>query len=126
MCANLVAQITEQPVFEFIAPRFGVENQLLLLVELVCEVALRGDHCLLADVLLGYLVEMRLGDLDVIAELAIELDFQTRYVQPFTFTRLQISEPLLALSHLLSVYIQVFGPAVPEHASIPDGVRLLC
>ena len=125
MCANLVPEVTEQAVFEFIPPRCGREDEFLLLVELVGEEALGIDHRLLADVVLGNLVQMRIGDLDVIAELPVELHFQARDVQPFTLTRLQVRQPFLALGHLLPVPIQVLRPTIPEHVSVPDRARLL-
>jgi hypothetical protein len=69
-------QLAEQPEFELADPFLGVENLLLVFLELGRQEALRADERLLSDVVGRNLAQVGLGNLDEVAEVFVETDLE--------------------------------------------------
>ena len=70
------AHLAEELGLELLHAVLGAEDLLLPLLQLRREVALGVGQRLLADVVLGHLVEVRLGDLEVVSEDPVEADLE--------------------------------------------------
>ena len=91
-----VAEFQEQLVLQLLRLLVGREDLLLILLQLGRDVTLGVLHRLLADVLRGDLLAMRVGDLDVVAENLVEADLERGNAGPLALFGLVAGDPLLA------------------------------
>ena len=102
-----VAQLQEQLVLQLLRLLVGREDLFLVLLQLRRDVALGVLDRLLADVVVGDLLAVGVGDLDVIAEDLVEADLERGDAGPLDLLGLVAGDPLLAAVGQLAQGVQL-------------------
>src|ERR1035437_10089657 len=100
------AQLCEQAPLDLDYLLLGVEHLDLVLLQLWRGKALGVDQGLLTFVLPRREVQVRLGDLEVIAEDAVELDLQRTDAGPLAFALLDLCDVLLAVTAQVAKFVE--------------------
>ncbi len=90
-------ELAEEEFFAGEAAFLGVEDFLFFLFQLLGIEALRIDHCLLADVILGNERQVGFGNFNEITEGSIVFDFKVSYAGALLFLGFQVRQPALAI-----------------------------
>ena len=96
----------------------GTEDFVLHLLEFRGDIALAVSGRLLARVVPGHFGEVRLRDLDEVAEDGVELHLQTVDAGALDLARLQVGDPLFAFRAGAAEFVQFRQPAVAEQAAV--------
>ncbi len=120
---HLLAHALEQFVFQFHAAFLRAEDFAFHLLQFRRDVAFAVGDGLLADVMRRYLVEIRPGDFDVVAENGIEPDFQRCDAGAPDFVRLQFRNPVLAAALGYAQFVERGIETVADHAAFFHGKR---
>ncbi|OPZ64258.1 MAG: hypothetical protein BWY85_01250 [Firmicutes bacterium ADurb.Bin506] len=118
MCSHFVNDLPEYCRFQlrktFLCPQqLGLE-----LLELVRDVALSIDKCLLANIVSRHEVGIGATHLDVVAEHLVEPYLQRLDAGAFTLARLKLEQPLLPLSARPPQLVHVSAVARPHDIAI--------
>ena len=116
-----VAEFQEQFVLQLLRLLVGREHLLLVFLQLGRDVALGVLHRLLADVLRGDLLAVRVGDLDVVAEDLVEADLERGDARPLALLGLIAGDPLLAAVGQFAEGVQRRVVAVADEAAVAAG-----
>ena len=117
---DLIPQGGEDLVFEIDGPLPGVENFVLVFLELGSDVAFAVLQGLLADVVFGDVVLVRVGDLEVVAEDLVVADLQVGDRGAVDLFLLVAGEPLAALGAHHPQLIELLAVPFPDHAAFPE------
>ena len=93
---HFLPQFEEEGVFQFADLLLGTQDLLLVLFELRRDEPLRVTHGLLADVLAFQPVQVRFGDLDVVAENAVVVHLEGLDPGALALLLLQFGDPALS------------------------------
>ena len=113
------ADATVQVYLHLLDTVAGVENHGLVFFKLRREEPLAIDEGLLADIFLRHLLEVGIGDLDVVAENVIEAHFQALDAGSLSLFKLQSGEVLFGAAGDLTQFIQLLGKAALYHPALP-------
>ena len=102
-----VAQFDEQFVFKLFGPFVGRENFFFVFLQLGRDIALGVLDGLLAMIIVGNLVAMRMRDFQIIAEHFVESDFQARDAGAGNFVGLILCHPLLAAGREIAERVEL-------------------
>ena len=119
--SNVVPQLAEQAVFQSCQLLFGPQNRILQLLQLRRNIALRVGQGLLAHPGPGNHILVGVGDLQIITEYFIVLDFQIFDTCLVPLLGLQLCQPALALGLGLPEAIHILMIAVLDDVAVPDG-----
>ena len=99
----------------------GAQNAVFQVFQLLGDVALAAGEGLLADVILGHLVFVAVGHLDVIAEHPVVAGFQLGDAGALPLPGLYRGDELPAAVHVPLDLVQLLVVAVPDDVPLPDG-----
>ena len=109
--------------FGFLQSVFGVQHQRLVFFQLRDDVPFGVGQGLAADVVLGDLIDVGLGDLDVIAKDLVVPDFQALDLGAFPFSLLQSSDELTCVGRGTFQLVHLRREAGPDDVPVTDSPR---
>ena len=120
-----LAQLDEQLVFQFLGLLVGREHFFLVLLQLRRDVALGVLDRLLAVIIVGNLVAVRVRDFEVIAEHFVEADFQAGDAGAGDFLGLILGDPLLAAGREIAQRVELRMKPAADQAALAAGKRAI-
>ena len=123
LAEHFLAHALEQLIFQFHTAFLRAENFAFHLLQLRRDVTLTVGDGLFADVMRRHLVEIRLGDLDVVTEDGIESNLERGDAGARDFVRLQFGNPIFAAAHGVAKFVERSIEAVANHAAFLYGKR---
>ena len=121
-----LAELEETSCFELLGALVGAEDLVLHLLELRGDEALAVGHGLLARVVVGDVGEVRLGDLDEVAEDGVELDLQRLDAGALAFVFLEAGRSSPCRRGRRAEFVELGRLAVADDAAVAEvGGRLV-
>ena len=120
---RLLPHLLEQVVFQLLGPLARAEHGGLLLLQLRRDVALGVLEGLLADVVIGHLVPVRVGHFDVVAEHLVEADLQAGDAGAGRLFGLEPGDPGLPFAGGATQVVEFGAESVPDDAALGDEGR---
>ena len=117
LAEHFLTHALEQFVFQLHAAFLRAEDFAFHFLQLRRDVTFAVGDGLLANVMRRHLVEVRLGDLDVVTENGIEPDLERRDAGARDFVGLQFGNPILAAARGLAEFVERSVKSVADHAT---------
>src|SRR5262249_16996263 len=114
VAADLGADLAVEGGFEFDDPLPGVGDQRFILFQFQGEEAFGVSQSLFTDVITGGELQVRLRDLDVIAEDLVVADLERPYSAAFALARLELRQKIFPPGEHIAQFVKLFGEALAD------------